>query len=247
MSYNYSVDDFDDNLFVINTLDADNYNITITNSANENYTASSDSILFSVFKAASSLNIIQVTNSTYKINQSVVTLNVVNKTSISYIIKNKDGTVVVSKTTLNNPIVLDDLPAGEYNITVINNENKNYLGSSDSAVFNVIKSYSEVHITEVINGTLDTTNTIVKFDVKVPTNISIIVRDDKGNVVYNNSDFKGDEFSIGGLPTGVYNITISNAETENAYVSNDSTVFKVVVPTTIPSEDISRGYKSPYD
>ena len=243
----YTANDFQGDLFSIGTLNAGNYNITITNNVGDNYNASSDSALFTIYKANSSLIITEALNSTYKVNNTIISLDVINLTSISYIIYDMNGQIVVEGNASSIPVVLEDLNVGIYNITVINVENNNFLSSNDSAIFSIIKSYSEVHITDIVNGTLGTDNVIVKFNVIRPTTVSIIVRDSNGNIVYNNSDFKGNTFSIGSLSTGVYNITIINAETDNVYTSNNSGLFKVVVPTTIPSSDISRGYKSPYD
>ena len=216
------------------------YNITITNNADENHNPSNDSVLFTVYKANSSLIITGASNSTYKVNNTIISLDIVNMTSISYIIYDTSGQVVATGNASSIPLVLDHLTVGTYNITVINVENNNFFSSNDTATFSVIKSYSTVNITDIINGTLDTSNATVKFNINIPTNVSIIVKDSNENVVYSNPNFNGNLFSIGNLTTGVYNITILNAETDNVYASNDSTVFKVVVPTTIPSEDISK-------
>ena len=258
----YTTDNFDASVFTIDNLNAGVYNITISNNVGDNYNASSHSALFEVFKAVSSLNIISATNSTYKVTSTVVTVNVINKTSVIYIIKNESGKIVaqgnlsdapinfenlIGHGNTNDVLVFNNLGVGTYNITVINIENNNYLSSSDSATFTIIKSFSQVNITGIHNGTLDSENVTVKFNVTLPSTVSIIVTDSNGVVVYNNTDFKGDVFSIGNLTTGIYNITIINAEDDNVYSSNASGLFKVVVPTTIPSEDISRGYNSPYD
>ena len=243
----YSTDDFKGDLFSIGTLDAGNYNITITNNADENHNPSNDSVLFTVYKANSSLIITGASNSTYKVNNTIISLDIVNMTSISYIIYDNNGQIVDTGNASIIPLVLDHLNVGTYNITVINVENNNFFSSNDTATFSVIKSFSVVNITDIINGTLDESNATVKFDINIPTNVSIIVKDSNGNVVYSNPNFNGNLFSIGNLTTGVYNITILNAETDNVYASNDSGLFKVVVPTTIPSTNISRGYNSPYD
>ena len=243
----YSNDDFQGDLFTIGNLTSGNYNITITNNADENHNPSNDSALFTVFKANSSLIITGASNSTYKVNNTVISLDVVNMTSISYIIYDIGGQVVATGNVSSIPFVLDDLNVGVYNITVINVETNNFLSSNDTATFTVIKSYSTVNITDIVNGTLDISNATVKFDINIPTNVSVIVKDSNGKVVYSNPNFNGNVFSIGNLTTGVYNITVLNAETDNVYASNDSGLFKVVVPTTIPSTNISRGYNSPYD
>ena len=243
----YSDNDFQGDLFTIATLDAGNYNITITNNADENRNPSNNSALFTVFKANSSLIILEASNSTHKVNNTIVSLDVVNLTSISYIIYDINGQIVATGNASSIPIVLDDLKVGVYNITVINVETNNFLSSNDTATFTVIKSYSTVNITDIVNGTLDISNATVKFDINIPTNVSVIVKDSNGKVVYSNPNFNGNVFSIGNLTTGVYNISIVNIETEDVYGSNDSGLFKVVVPTTIPSTNISRGYNSPYD
>ncbi|MBR3140059.1 MAG: hypothetical protein IKF11_04235, partial [Methanobrevibacter sp.] len=243
----YTINNFQDNLFVIGNLTAGKYNITITNDENDNYNSSSNISTFSVLKANSSINIINVVNSTYKINSTIATINVVNKTSISYIVKNHKGIEILSGNASNNEIIINDLGVGEYSITVFNNENNNYLPSNSSALFNVVKSHSKVNIISIENGTYNIQNATVKFNIIAPTIVNITVRDMDGEIVYANTNYDGNIFSISSLLPGIYNISVLNMETEDAYSSNDSALFKVVVQTSIIATDMNRGYNSPYD
>ena len=243
----YRNESFSGNIFSIDTLNAGIYNITVTNNQADNYNESCDSKFFSVYKANSEITIVNVTDGFHKIDPAIITINVINRTVVFYTVTTLTGEFVLSGNTSTNKIVINDLSVGFYNITVFNNESMNYNPSNATALFSIVKSYSKVNITSITDGILNTQNVTVKFDVLAPTIINIIVMDVNGTVVYNNSDFKEYVFSIGNLTTGLYNISIYNLETDNAYASNDSALFKVVVPTTIISNDINRGYNSSYD
>ncbi|MBE6502750.1 MAG: hypothetical protein E7Z76_00440 [Methanobrevibacter sp.] len=243
----YIFNNFQENIFSIRNLTAGVYNVTIRNNVGENFNSSMVNASFTVFKANSFIDIVRVINSTYKINSTIVTVDVVNKTSIYYIVKSIDGVEVLAVNNSDINIVISNLAVGKYNISVINNEDVNFLSSNCSALFNIEKSYSKVNITSVIDGRFNTRNVTVSFNVIASTIINVIVRDDEGNIVYNKTDFRNEVFSISSLPVGVYNITILNIETDDAYASNDSALFSVFVQTTVLATDLNRGYNSSYD
>ena len=66
-------------------------------------------------------------------------------------------------------------------------------------------------------------------------------------MIFESSGFNINVLSLGGLPLGIYNITIKNIGNDYYFGYNVSDTFKVVVPSSIIASDIGRGYNSPYD
>ena len=76
-----------------------------------------------------------------------IVFNVQNATSLTYVVKNKNGFVVVSNTSVSgNSIVLSNLAADDYVITIANSGSGNYNGYVCSADFHVDKAGSSVSV-----------------------------------------------------------------------------------------------------
>ena len=195
---------------------------------------------FEVFKGTSIVTINNIVNGTYKTTNATIKFNIVNKTNVTIIVtKNGSSVKLVNLTNFKENIFnIITLAAGVYNITIINNENENYTSSNASALFNVAKATSEVEITGIINGTYKTTNAIVNFNILNSTSVRITVRDARtGSVVYDNTNFIGNVFTIGNLTIGVYNITIINNGNENYTTSSASALFNIA-KTKLNPDDI---------
>jgi len=241
-------------------LAAGDYSITVggTNDNKNKYIAIYNPMKFTIIKYASSVSIYPITNVTYN-TEFVVDFHVENRTNITITITNiKTG----DKRTFNNytgsEFRINDLAAGEYNITITNNGNENCTSSKDSALFNIAKASSKVNINSIINGTYKTENATVNFNILNSTTTQITIYDIKtGSIVYNNINFIGDIFTIGNLTGGTYNITVTNNGNENYSSSNYSALFNIakiklntsdVNITVSPSKgDVTVSIKAPQD
>ena len=243
---------FDDTVvgnFTISTLSAGIFNITIISPESANYTMFNVSSLFEVFKSHSFVNITDVTNATFNTTSATIKFAVENRTNVGIIITNTEtGETIKISNYEGFEFTIGNLTAGVYNITVINNENENFTAFNDTALLNIAKAQTNVSIGNIVNGTCNTSNVTVNFDVLNMTSVHVIVYNNKtGDVVYNNTNFIGNVFNIGNLSAGIYNITIINIESVNYLMSNASAIFKVVVKSSVIAENINRGYNSPYD
>ena len=210
---------------------------------NENYYASQDASSFNVFKANSSIIINNIVDGIYNTSDVVVSLSVVNKTSVSYIVKNKD-TVVVRGDVVSNIFNISNLTVGNYTLAVFNAENENYFNSSYEHNFTVNKAQSDVSIINITNGIYNTQDSTFDVVVNNKTGVTYLIVNGEnvnftvdmkniestiidGNVKYSYSNgiFK---FNITGLNAGNYNISVYNTEDENYYGSLDKNSFAVI-------------------
>ena len=104
-------------------LSAGEYNITVVNAENENYTYSGDSKVFNIAKAASLVNITSIGDVNYGNSISVV-YNVVNASVVTYVVKIRNGETVIPNTTVSEGIIIPVLAAGNYTLVVANKETK---------------------------------------------------------------------------------------------------------------------------
>jgi len=224
-----TVNNVSGNQFSIGNLTAGLYNITIINNEGENFTTYNDSALFNVSKAGSNVGIGDIINGTFNCENVTVNFDITNTTSVHIIIyNNQTGDIVYNNPNFTGDIfTIGNLSAGIYNITIINTENENYTMSNASRIFAVNKASSNMTISNVSGGVFNTTNVTVKFNVSAEYPISIVIYDESGSVVYNNTNFSGNVFSIGNLTAGKYNITLTSFESDNYNASSDSILFEV--------------------
>ena len=204
---------------------AGNYTISVFNAENNNYTASEFIANFTVFKAGSLVTIYQVNNVTYNASVSVV-CGVRNSTNVTYTLSYVNGTVIVKDVRVGEALILTNLGAGNYTITIANAENENYTGSSASANFTVFKAGSDVGVI-VDNVTYDA---VVGVDVTVvnATVVTYTLKYANGTVIVENvpvSDLtKNLTLTLG---AGNYTISVFNAEGDNYTASEASANFTV--------------------
>jgi len=238
-TYNYT--------HTLEDLAAGDYSITVGNvNANKNkYTASYEPINFTVTKYESSVNINPINNVTYN-TEVVVDFHVENRTNITVIVTNvQTGKKITFNNYTGSEFRINDLAAGEYNITIINSENKYYISSNASALFNIAKATSKVEIKTIINGTYKTTNATINYNIINQTTAHITIKDETGKTIYD-EDYNLKPFTIGKLAAGKYNITITNKENDNFTASNASAIFNIAKATSkVEIETIINGtYKT---
>ena len=219
---------FDGIQFIIGNLSAGIYNITITNVGTESIYGSNATTLFEVYKAKSFVNITEIINGYYNTTNVEVNYAVVNLTSVKVIIKRNGTNVVVYEGNIVGNFTIKTLAAGVYNITVVNTESQNYTMHNASALFEVYKVGSIVNITEVINGTYNTSDISVKFTVTNKTDVTILITKNGTGEVITLDNFDEFEYVSRQLAAGLYNITIINNENENFTAFNTSSLFEVL-------------------
>lgn len=126
-------------------LAAGNYTLNVTTLPDGKHTAVSRTVNVTVLKAGSLVNIEEIRNVTY--NASVIVVfGVDNKTTVTYNVTNAKGEIVKSgviESVSADGLVLENLAAGNYTITIYNAENANYTASNATANFTVNKAESK--------------------------------------------------------------------------------------------------------
>ena len=132
----------------IPTLDAGNYNFTISYAGNDKYESSVIEGNFDVFKVDPTFNVV-IDNNVYGKNSTIVaTLNGVNNSPLTgnvvVTINNKNYTIIVvdGKGILNNV----QLSAGDYNFTAMWDGNNNYNSVQDTGSFNIAKIDPNINV-----------------------------------------------------------------------------------------------------
>lgn len=215
--------------FVISGLDAGDYNITVLNSISDNFENSMDDVLFKVIKANSTVNV-TATDSMFNTTDVVVNFTVVNQTDLSkvyfvitkstgeeFIVTLKEITNSIVKTgeveslnvtgkVINNGLVYDytfiikGLMAGNYNITVFNNETRNYNASKANNTFIVYKAPSSVNITAT-DSVFNTTDVHINMSVVNKTSVSFVIGNGTANITVNvvDGEFNADYGEFTGI------------------------------------------------
>ena len=221
-----SADDFKGNAITISGLAAGNYSITIVNENTDEYVGNTGEANFTISKAASSVTINSIPAHTYG-DTFNVNFNVANKTSVTYIVKSKNGTVVVSNTTAgNNVISIPVLNAGDYIITIANSENENYTGDVKSQEFHIDKATTSVTVpaSSVVYGG----SAVVTLTLKNATTVVASLLDKNGNVV-NVISVSGNKVTVNAanLDAGEYTLSATTVNDTNHYNATGSAKFTV--------------------
>ncbi len=208
------------------------YNVTVINYGDENHTSSSDSLLFNVTKADSSIAVNPIGNVSYggfaDIGFTGENLTVVNVT-----VYDADKNIIFTDNTTSTDVTLSDiLPLGVYNVTVINYGDENHTGSSDSVLFNIVKGASSISlspIADVVYGGA----VVVEFSAVNGTSFNVTVCDASGNVVFTQNVTESGFTVPVSLTAGQYNATVINYGDENHTSSSDSVLFNVTKAASI--------------
>ena len=220
-----SLDNVKGNTIKLSGLAGGDYTVTIINSNSEEYIGDIKSSNFTVFKASSLVNIHPIKSITYP-NTAEIACSIVNTTTVTYIVKTKNGDVVVSNTTLtsHDKITLPLLDAGEYIITIANAENENYTGSMASLSFTVFKKTPVVNV-ETVNVTYPG-NVVVSISSDVAGTYTVKVGNKSQNLILKADEVKNVNFDD--LDADTYNVTLTYAETVNYNNVSKKTTVKVL-------------------
>jgi len=140
--------------------------ITVSFSENEDYAAAENkTITVKVIKYDSKVTIAQINDTVYP-NNVTITYTIENKTNVTVSIDGvSDDKIIIT----NDTITVIGLDAGEYTITIINNESRIYHQSNDTKTFSVNKQ-----ATSITGADVSTTYNINK-------DLVITLKDSKGN------------------------------------------------------------------
>ena len=153
-----------------------------------------------------------VNNATYGSDVSIE-YSVNNQTEVSVVIFNKDGTSVDSSHVSfeSGSILIKDLAAGEYNITIINKDTSNITGFNTTVDFTVYKA----------NSTLTFSNNVVFVVGKNGTTTITVVGAtvEETNIIVNSSDavvkLEGDVITVSNLTQGKYTLSVTTTPDAN--------------------------------
>ena len=123
-----------------------NYTVIVTNLDTENIIGNSSSQDFQVFKINSTIKLNDISDIYYEDNISI-SFDVENKTIVNIRIQNQDGEVVYDNNVTSDTIIVPNLDAGNYTVTVTNLETFNITKSSDSKSFRVLKRNINITVT----------------------------------------------------------------------------------------------------
>ena len=223
------------NVLNFDNLDVGIYKLTITNSQTENFTQSSDSILFEVYKANSFIEILNIENGTYSTNNPSINFKVYNKTNVCVIVTKK-GQTIYDKQVDDEYITFDNLAADEYEFIIINDKTENYNSFNVSGVFSVKK----LDITTNIVCNVNRSKATVNIDLSKPLNVNIFIN--VSGKVYQNITNNGVAIlTLNNLSYGNYEIS-TFIEDEN-YTSVGHSNFDIdVVKTIINANDFTAYY-----
>ena len=198
-------------------LDAGTYTVTVNNLGNEMFKPSHDSKNFTIHKAGSLVTIEDIDNVNYG-SDSIISLNVVNETTINYILKKGDEKIQEGS-YYSQYMYFGILDAGFYNFTVSNAETNNYKSSSDTKTFNVYKSNSVMDI-DIGDFDVDLSYiAIIRLNDDATGNVTIYI---DGKEVETESINSGNAaHMLQGLKAGKHNIKAVYSG-DNNYLSNST-------------------------
>ena len=137
------LDDVNSNEIVLK-LDAGKYVVEIINVGTSTHNPSSLRKNFTVIQAESKINLFA--NEEYPYDAVCIYADVENSTTVKAVIKDSNNEIVYNS-IIQNGFILPDLRSGTYNLTVYNEESRNYRNSSASILFNVEKGINNINIT----------------------------------------------------------------------------------------------------
>ena len=201
------------------------YSIKVTTNVDDNHNSATGSAKFTVTKAGSLITIENINNVVYN-SPVTVNFNVLNATSVSYVVKNSKGTTVIASTPVTGNTINLNLDAADYSIEIVNAENANYTGDVKSASFKVSKAPSSVVIPEtnvVYGNSVDVVVTTAN-----ATGYNAVLLDNSGNnynvLVINNNKITVDDSA---LDAGEYILKVSTNTDSNHYNVTGTAKFTV--------------------
>ena len=182
---------------------------------------------FSIYKANSSIIIQPINNITYSAN-TTIEFEITNRTeNVSYIIVNRENGLNITCNNISGNIISLKLAAGNYTITITNNENVNYNETSKSMNFTVYNALSSVN----------TTSKVIVYGNEININLtalnasSIVWEILKGNVKVANGTATVNNNTAGfnlDLPAGNYTIVLTTVvDANHTSVTNSSASLNI--------------------
>ena len=234
---------------------AGEYDVAVSYSGDENYTSTEGIDKFSVGKTDSNVAV-DTSDIDYKQTENIE-INVtgsgaeVPTGNVTVIVTNRDGDVVYNDTVIISDgvvtVPIEGLPAGDYDVSVEYNGDNNYKRATGEADFTVAKinptvlvntSDIEYHDSEPINVSLDSDAT---------GEVNIVVTDENGNVIYNDTIKLSEgnaSVEIPDLPAGKYDVTVNYPGDENYKPATSETSFivnQIDTPVNLNTDNITYG------
>ena len=237
-------------------LAAGNYTVNVTYSGDNNFNPSSNVANFTVDKVEPTVNV-NTTDVDYGnaenilVNVTGVDGGAVPTGNVTVVVTDDGDNVVFNKTVpIENGVAtvpVDELPAGDYNVTVTYNGDANYTSATSKDEFTVSKAEPDMKIetTDIDYGQDED----IAIDVTgvdggaVPTgNVTVVVTDDSGAVVFNKTvPVEDGGVTVPSLPSGDYDVTVTYNGDENytSLTKNDHFSVGKTTPTVLAdTEDI---------
>ena len=182
---------------------------------------------FSIYKANSSMIIQPINNITYSAN-TTIEFEITNRTeNVSYIIVNRENGLNITCNNISGNIISLKLAAGNYTITITNNENVNYNETSKSMNFTVYNALSSVNATSkvIVYGNE------ININVTALNASSVVWEILKGNVKVANGTAIVNNNTAGfnlDLPAGNYTIVLTTVvDANHTSVTNSSASLNI--------------------
>ena len=242
----------------LSDLNVGKYTVEIYNSATNNYKPSNDTKTFNVLKAGSFIEIEYDNLTTYGIPFRL-DYDVENETLLNIRIYDSKGNIVYDKNFDEISELPDDmsnlteeaylgyyffihrnLTAGKYTFELRNLDTSNVIGYMVNGSFEIIKTTSEVevYVEDIVYGE----DLEIHIGVINTTTVNIIIKDDKGSIVYNDNITSSPVIIKNWIP-GNYTVIVTNLDTENVIGNSSSQDFQVFkINSTIKLNDISDIY-----
>ncbi|MBE6511515.1 MAG: hypothetical protein E7Z74_09725, partial [Methanobrevibacter millerae] len=242
----------------LSDLNVGKYTVEIYNSATNNYKPSNDTKTFNVLKAGSFIEIEYDNLTTYGIPFRL-DYDVENETLLNILIYDSKGNIVYDKNFDEISELPDDmsnlteeaylgyyffihrnLTAGKYTFELRNLDTSNVIGYMVNGSFEIIKTTSEVevYVEDIVYGE----DLEIYIGVINTTTVNIIIKDDKGSIVYNDNITSSPVIIKNWIP-GNYTVIVTNLDTENVIGNSSSQDFQVFkINSTIKLNDISDIY-----
>ncbi|WP_458406325.1 Ig-like domain repeat protein, partial [Methanobrevibacter sp.] len=238
--------------FAVPDLEVNNYVVYANYSGDSNYESG---VIFSPFHVdqANSTVIAEAVNITYG-DDETITVTVVSNNATGWVTLSINGSEIGSKKIDADGkavFTVKDLEVGEYEVTVVYDGDRNYIGSDNTTNFTVSKAdIGEENITVVPTNItyLDDETIVVSVDVPNATGKVTIRINGTDVVLSKNITEDGSQsvsFTVPGLVVGDYNVTVEYSDDANYNDINASALFTVspeessvvVVPTNITYND----------
>ncbi len=153
-------------------------------------------------------------------------IGVFNTTTVNIIIKDDKGSIVYNENITSSPVIINNWIPGNYTVIVTNLDTENVIGNSSSQDFQVFKINSTIKLNDISDIYYED-NVTISFDVENKTIVNIRIRNQDGEVVYDNN-VTSDMILVPNLNAGNYTVTVINLETFNITKSSDSKSFRVL-------------------